>query len=175
LDGTIWARSYLFAYLAYVLDYDGDTHPYLQIAEILRQRVSDLTSGHPMPSEADIQAEFGVARTTARRAIHVLREEGLIYTVQGEGTFVGAPNEAPRQQRKIPLYQQIATDVAEQIKAGKYPPRRPIPGETALLQQYDCARETVRRAMALLRERGWIYTVAQRGSYVSPKESWPQD
>jgi DNA-binding GntR family transcriptional regulator len=157
-----------------VLDYDGDTHIYLQIAEILRGRVAGLSSGHPVPSEADIQGEFGVARTTARRAIHVLREEGLIYTVQGEGTFVGAPDEAPRKPRKIPLYQQIALDIVEQIQAGQFQPRRPIPGETALLQQYEVARETVRRAMALLREQGWIYTVAQRGSYVSPKESWPK-
>ncbi|NUW36896.1 GntR family transcriptional regulator [Nonomuraea sp. SMC257] len=156
-----------------MLDYNGDTHLYLQIADILRHRVSDLTSGHPVPSEADIQAEFGVARTTARRAIHVLREEGLIYTVQGEGTFVGAPDAAPRKQRKTPMYRQIASDIAEQIKAGRFQPRRPIPGETALLQEYDVARETVRRAMALLREQGWIYTVAQRGSYVSPKEEWP--
>jgi DNA-binding GntR family transcriptional regulator len=161
-------------YVAVVLDYDGDTHIYVQIAEILRRRVSGLSSGHPVPSEADIQNEFGVARTTARRAIHVLREEGLIYTVQGEGTFVGVPDEAPRKQRKVPLYQQIATDIAEQIRSGQFRPRRPIPGETALVQQYDVARETVRRAMALLREQGWIYTVAQRGSYVSPEESWPQ-
>ncbi|MEQ4718259.1 GntR family transcriptional regulator [Nonomuraea sp. B19D2] len=157
-----------------MLDYDGDTHIYLQIAKILRERVSGLASGHPVPSEADIQQEFGVARTTARRAVHVLREEGLIYTVQGEGAFVGGPDEAPRKQRKVPLYQQIATDIAEQIKAGQFSPRRPIPGESALVEQYSVARETVRRAMALLREQGWIYTVAQRGSYVSPKESWPQ-
>ncbi|GAA4523212.1 MULTISPECIES: GntR family transcriptional regulator [Nonomuraea] len=157
-----------------MLDYDGDTHLYLQIAEILRQRVSGLTSGHPVPSEADIQHEFGVARTTARRAIHILREEGLIYTVQGEGTFVGAPDEAPRKPRKAPLYRQIAGDLVDQIKAGRYAPRRPIPAETTLLQQYECARETVRRAMALLREQGWIYTVPQRGSYVSPRDSWPE-
>jgi len=118
---------YLLAYVAYVLDYDGDTHIYIQIADILRRRVSGLSSGHPVPSEADIQQEFGVARTTARRAIHILREEGLVYTVQGEGAFVGSPEEAPRKKRKVPLYQQIATDIAEQIKAGEYRPRRPIP------------------------------------------------
>jgi DNA-binding GntR family transcriptional regulator len=163
------------AYLAFVLDYDGDTHIYIQIADILRRRVSGLSSGHPVPSEADIQQEFGVARTTARRAIHVLREEGLIYTVQGEGAFVGTPEEAPRKKRKVPIYQQIAADIAEQIKAGEFQPRRPIPAESALLKQYGVARETVRRAMALLREQGWIYTVSQRGSYVSAKELWPQD
>ncbi|WP_262379900.1 GntR family transcriptional regulator [Nonomuraea sp. PA05] len=158
-----------------MLDYEGDTHIYLQIAAILRDRVSALSAGHPIPSEAEIQQEFGVARTTARRAVHVLREEGLVYTVQGEGAFVGPSSEAPRKKRKVPFYQQIATDLTEQIKAGKYAPRRPIPGETALVKQYGVARETVRRAMALLREQGWIYTVAQRGSYVSQKESWPQE
>jgi DNA-binding GntR family transcriptional regulator len=157
-----------------VLDYDGDTHIYIQIADILRRRVSGLASGHPVPSEADIQQEFGVARTTARRAIHVLREEGLVYTVQGEGAFVGAPEQAPRQKRKVPLYQQIATDIAEDIKGGKYLPRRAIPAEAALVKEYGVARETVRRAMELMRQQGWIYTVSQRGSYVSPKESWPQ-
>lgn len=136
--------------------------------------MEELEPGHPVPSEADLQREFGVARTTARRAIHVLREEGLIYTVQGEGTFVGAPNEAPREQRKTPLYRQIAADIEQRIRSGELRPRRPIPGETALLQQYDVARETVRRAMALLREAGWIYTVPQRGSYVSPEDSWPE-
>lgn len=162
------------AYVAYVLDYEGDTHIYLQIAAILKQRVSELSSGDPVPSEADIQYEFGVARTTARRAIHVLREEGLVYTVQGEGAFVGPPAEAPRKRRKTPHYQRIAKEVADQIKAGEFRPRRPIPGEAALVSQHGVARETVRRAMALLREQGWIYTVPQRGSYVSPKDSWPE-
>ncbi|MFC7588839.1 winged helix-turn-helix domain-containing protein [Nonomuraea antimicrobica] len=157
-----------------MLDYEGDTHIYLQIADILRHRLAGLSSGDPVPSEADIQYEFGVARTTARRAIHVLREEGLVYTVQGEGAFVGPPAQAPRKQRKVPLYQQIAAGIAEQIKAGQFPPRRPIPGEAALVKEHGVARETVRRAMALLREQGWIYTVPQRGSYVSQKESWPQ-
>lgn len=127
-----------------------------------------------MPSEAAIQSEFGVARTTARRAFHILRDEGLIYTVQGEGTFVGSPGQAPRESRKTPRYQQIANDVVDRIRTGELHPRRPIPSETTLVQQYDVARETVRRAVALLREQGWVYTVPQRGSFVSSEEMWPQ-
>ena len=30
----------------------------------------------------------GVARTTARRAVEVLRNEGLVVTTQGRGTYV---------------------------------------------------------------------------------------
>lgn len=67
-----------------------------------------------------------MARTTARRAVHVLREEGLVYTVQGEGAFVGPSADGPRIKRKEPLYVQISRELAEQIKAGKYQPRRPI-------------------------------------------------
>ncbi|WP_101788783.1 GntR family transcriptional regulator [Nonomuraea indica] len=158
-----------------MLDPEGDTHLYLQLSQILRARIADgLPPGAPVPSEAQLQREFGVARTTARRAIQVLRDEGLVHTVQGHGAFVGAPGQAPRAPRKTLLYRQIAADISAAILAGGLRPRRPIPGETALAQRYDVARETVRRAMALLREEGWIYTVPQRGSFVSPEERWPR-
>lgn len=156
-----------------MFDPEGDTHLYLQISEILRSRVAEASAGDPVPSEGDIQREFGVARTTARRAIRMLRDEGLVHTVQGQGTFVGAGPGIPIKPRKMPLYRQIADELTQQITEGAYRPTRPIPGETALVQRYDVARETVRRAMAALREEGWIYTVPQRGSYVSPEERWP--
>jgi DNA-binding GntR family transcriptional regulator len=160
-----------------VLDHDGDTHLYVQIAEILREQImrGELPPGHAVPSEAAIQSRFGVARTTARRAFHMLREEGLIYTVQGEGTFVGSPDAAPREPHTTPLYRKIANDLIARIRRDELRPRRPIPSETTLVQQYDVARETVRRAVALLREEGWVYTVPQRGSFVSPEDRWPTE
>ncbi|MCC5575121.1 GntR family transcriptional regulator [Microtetraspora sp. AC03309] len=160
-----------------MLDRDGDTHVYLQIAEILRRQIMDgaLRPGQPVPSEAMIQREFGVARTTARRSMGLLRDEGLVHAIRGEGTFVGSPGDAPRVFRKTPLFRQIADDVIGRIRRGELRPRRPIPSETTLLQQYDVARETVRRAIALLREEKWVYTVPQRGSFVSPEENWPAD
>ncbi|MGI5491720.1 GntR family transcriptional regulator [Microtetraspora malaysiensis] len=158
-----------------MLDRDGDTHLYLQIAEIVRRRIVDgtLRPGQPVPSESMIQQKFGVARTTARRAIGLLRKEGLVHAVRGEGTFVGRHGDAPRESRKTPLFRQIADDVVEHVRRGDLQPRRPIPSEAVLVQRYDVARETVRRAIALLREAGWIYTVPQRGSFVSPRDRWP--
>ncbi|GAT66898.1 gntR family transcriptional regulator [Planomonospora sphaerica] len=105
----------------------------------------------------------------------MLREEGLVYTVQGEGTFVGPPDKGARQTRKTPMYRQIAEDLVERIRGGDLRPRRSIPSETALVEQYGVARETARRAVGLLREQGWIYTVPQRGSFVSPREKWPHE
>jgi DNA-binding GntR family transcriptional regulator len=47
-----------------------------------------LEPNRPIPSEAQIQQEFGVARETARRAVALLREEGYVVTVPGLGTYV---------------------------------------------------------------------------------------
>jgi DNA-binding GntR family transcriptional regulator len=41
-----------------------------------------------MPSEKDLHDEYGLARETVRRALAVLRTEGLIEIRQGHGTFV---------------------------------------------------------------------------------------
>ncbi len=72
------------------VDREGDIPPYLQIAAIIRQRIEsgDLAPGKPVPSVAQIVGEFGVARTTAQKALWVLRDEGLVRTVKGWGTFV---------------------------------------------------------------------------------------
>jgi Bacterial regulatory proteins, gntR family len=42
-------------------------------------------------------------------------------------------------------------------------------GRAELAEQYGVARVTVRRAIALLRERGKVVTVHGRGSYVTPR------
>jgi GntR family transcriptional regulator len=63
---------------------------YRQVAAILRERIEsgELEPDRPVPSEAYLVQEYGIARGTARRAIEVLRDEGLVVTVQGRGTYV---------------------------------------------------------------------------------------
>jgi DNA-binding GntR family transcriptional regulator len=67
-----------------------------------------------------------------------------------------------------PVYKQIAAIIAAQIEAGELPPRRRIPSEQDMVQEYGVARVTARRAVAHLRDQGLVYTVPQRGTYVSP-------
>lgn len=71
------------------IDYTGPVPPHRQIAGQLRDRIraGQLPPGTRI-TEADISQEWGVARTTARRAIAVLRDEGLVYTVQARGSYV---------------------------------------------------------------------------------------
>jgi GntR family transcriptional regulator len=69
----------------------GALPPYRQIAAWLRSRIEagEFRPGEdPLPSEKDLVNLFGVARDTARRAVEVLREEGLVETVPQRGTYV---------------------------------------------------------------------------------------
>jgi DNA-binding GntR family transcriptional regulator len=72
----------------------------------------------------------------------------------------------------VPKYLQLAGIVRAQIKSGELQPRRAVPSELYLSQRYDIARDTVRKAMALLREQGYVYVVRGLGTFVSPREDW---
>ncbi|MGH3491096.1 MAG: GntR family transcriptional regulator [Actinopolymorphaceae bacterium] len=64
--------------------------PYRQLAEILAARIrrGDWSPRHPIPSESQLMGTYGVARGTVRRAVKLLVEEGLVFTVTGRGTYV---------------------------------------------------------------------------------------
>lgn len=66
---------------------------YYQIREQLRARIlsGELRPGDLLPGEADICAETGVSRMTARQALCQLASEGLVIRQRGRGTFVAAP------------------------------------------------------------------------------------
>ena len=68
-----------------------------------------------------------------------------------------------------PLYVQLAASLRADITAGKLAPHDPIPSESYLEQEHGVSRQTVRRAMAMLREEGLIYTLPQRGSFVAER------
>ncbi|NEQ44028.1 MAG: phosphonate metabolism transcriptional regulator PhnF [Leptolyngbya sp. SIOISBB] len=70
-----------------------DTLPlYQQIADELRQNIQDAVFkvGDRLPTEATLSDRFGVNRHTLRRAMEVLRHEGIVDVERGRGTFVVA-------------------------------------------------------------------------------------
>jgi GntR family transcriptional regulator len=62
---------------------------YQQLSAILRTRIAngEWPSG-PLPSVKQLQQEYGVGRDTVLRAIDILREEGLVFSVPRRGTCV---------------------------------------------------------------------------------------
>ncbi len=73
----------------------------------------------------------------------------------------------------VPPYRQIAEILRRRIDSGKYPPDTRIPTESEIIEEFEVARTTARRAVGVLRQDGLIYTVPQRGSYVARRSSSP--
>jgi GntR family transcriptional regulator len=69
-----------------------------------------------------------------------------------------------------PKHQQLAAYIRARIDDGTYPPRGRIPSEAHFVQETGFARETVRKAMAVLISEGRIYVVRGMGTFVSPAE-----
>jgi DNA-binding GntR family transcriptional regulator len=68
---------------------EGDP-PYLRVAADLRAGILDGTypPGSALPSINRIAQEWGVAKSTAAKALAVLKEEGLARGIHGWGTMV---------------------------------------------------------------------------------------
>ncbi len=65
---------------------------YQQIAEDLRSRVGrgEFGAGKLLPSESELSGAYAASRITIRKALEVLRDEGLVDARQGFGWFVAA-------------------------------------------------------------------------------------
>lgn len=92
---------------------------YQAIAEDLRTRVQagELAPGGLLPSEAELCSRYDVSRVTVRRALDLLRDEGLVDSRQGFGWFVAVN----------PLRQQLArlgTIEGQLAESGVTPERR---------------------------------------------------
>ena len=92
---------------------------YRTIADELRARVTSgvYAAGRVLPSESELSDEFDASRVTVRRALEVLRDEGLADARQGFGWFVAA---APLQQN----LGRLATIEGQLLDGGIRPERR---------------------------------------------------
>jgi GntR family transcriptional regulator len=74
------------------LDRDAMTPLYVQLANVLRERIREgvIPVGRRLPSQAELEVETGgtVSRRTIKTASEVLAGEGLVQGVQGKGVFV---------------------------------------------------------------------------------------
>lgn len=71
---------------------------YIQVATGLRKMIStgELAAGHVFPGEHAMAQQYGVGREAVRKALGVLRQEGLIATKRGEASYVRAQPERRR-------------------------------------------------------------------------------
>jgi GntR family transcriptional regulator len=92
---------------------------YREIAADLRARVDagEFAAGRLLPSEAELSVRYAASRVTVRRALELLRDDGLLDARQGFGWFVAGD----------PLRQslgRLATIESQLAASGRKPERR---------------------------------------------------
>lgn len=63
-------------------------------------------------------------------------------------------------------YRQIYERLAERMKTGEYVAESKLPSETELMHEYDASRGTVRKALDLLQEHGYVRKHHGKGVFV---------
>src|SRR5215475_833371 len=66
-----------------------------------------------------------------------------------------------------PAWRQLAGILRDRILRGHYQPHHAIPSEKMCEAEFGISRGTCRKAIALLRDEGHVYTIPGRGSYVT--------
>ncbi|MER5326177.1 GntR family transcriptional regulator [Streptosporangium canum] len=78
--------------------------PYLRIADDIRREIAAgrYAVGEQLPVARELADKYGVAMMTIGNALAVLRDEGLIETRQGSGSFVTGTPEGGDERRAVP-------------------------------------------------------------------------
>lgn len=75
------------------MEFAADRPRWRQVHEVIVERIR--TGEYPprsrVPSTVALMGEFGIANVTAQKVLKALREDGLIYTEVGMGSFVAEP------------------------------------------------------------------------------------
>lgn len=104
-----------------MIDFGAERAVYRQIADVLRAQIRDgqYQPGDLLPYEGRLSQEYGVGRPTVRRALALLRVEGLVITERGYGTYVVEPQ--PRETVRVPRAARIRARMPtdeERVKLG---------------------------------------------------------
>lgn len=143
---------------------------YKTITDALRRRIADeeFGPGSLLPSEAELTAQYNVARNTLRRALADLEKDGLIRALPGRGRVVIVPGEsvADPGSDAHSQYQKISADLRRRIESGDLRPGELVPSEAALTAQYGVSRGTARQALIELQGAGLVDAVHGKGRFV---------
>lgn len=159
--------------------------PYLQAADFLRTGivVGEYAPGSRLPSARLLQERFGVSSSTVQNALRVLKQEGLVYSVLGRGSYVRstAPNpptagcaghpgsvseETDAEHDPRPPYVRTADILRQAILSDEFAPEGRLPSARELQDRYEIANSTAQNAVRVLKREGLVFAVKGKGVFV---------
>src|SRR5260221_1333891 len=85
------------------------TPRYHQLIKIIREQCAAAEPGQLIPTEQEMCQMYSVSRTTVRKALDHLTQEGVLYRIQGKGTFIARPKLRERfVQQAVGIYEDMA-------------------------------------------------------------------
>lgn len=94
-----------------MLDKSSPIPLYSQLEDIIRTYIisGEWAPSQLIPSENELSKTYGISRMTARSVITSLVNEGLLYRVQGKGTFVSVPKITAKSPAYVGVREQLET------------------------------------------------------------------
>jgi GntR family transcriptional regulator len=131
-----------------MIDPDDFLPRYYQLANILREQISNgsLNAHQPIPAERQLEMIYSVSRTTIRRAIDLLVQQGFLYREHGRGTFVSP--------QKLQKGISDLTSFTEDMKQ-----RGLVPGQKILEIGYVHPSDEVRQHLELKEDTGKVLRI----------------
>ncbi len=97
---------------------------YIQVKEFILENIKDniFLVGETIPPERELSDQLEVSRYTVRKAIQDLVQDGYLYRVQGNGTFVYSKEKPGRKTSNeigviLPFYEGVSLEILEGIEA----------------------------------------------------------
>lgn len=117
---------------------------YLAVADTIRDKITKgEIAGMLLPKSA-LAVQFGVSLSTVNRALKTLREEGVVETRPGSGTYVAGTGD------RRPTAERLADHILT------FEPGDMLPGEDELARTIGVSRTALRPAIALLEGQGLL-------------------
>ncbi|WOH17399.1 GntR family transcriptional regulator [Paenarthrobacter sp. GOM3] len=142
-----------------LLQRDSPVAVYQQVADVLTEQVSRLEPGARIPTEESLMEEYGISRTTVRKAIEKLVVKGLLIRRQGKGTFVMAQRPVKMLNRLAPFMETFTAAGMKTVKGLiEYKWMEKDQSVPAKLVSDDNLVLVIRRSYS---SAGWPYAIAE--------------
>ena len=132
---------------------------YVKIQQYIKSKISsgEWDEGMRIPTDAEFSKQFGCSRITVTTALRELVQDGVVYRIQGKGTYVSKQSEA-RQLYQTPELTQMAVSLDTLS----------IPGEHQCIG-YRIDRPSDEVAQKLRLQEGQLVVVIERIKHVDQK------
>ena len=125
----------------------------------LARQIADYVRAHSLPAGSHLSAqqiarEFGVSRTPVRKALLLLKDQGIVRSERNRGFFLGrAANEI----EDFDLHRSEAESLYEQIAEDRLNRRVPIRfTESEYIRRYGVTRSGLRRVLQRMSQEGIV-------------------